>query len=287
MIRPLIKWTGSKRAQAEQIISHFPKEIDTYYEPFLGGGSVFGTLIRDNSIKVNKYVCTDLNIDLIAIWKCVQNDPQEFIGVYRELWERMNCTGKTPKEKESFYRQHRSLYNAKKQAEPDSPQPMLFNFILRTCFNGLVRYDKEGNFNTSFHHNRNGIIPDTFAKIVMEWHDVISKHDVVFECKDFKSALANVRKNDLVYMDPPYEINQGMYFHENFDGESFFEFVNKNVPRFAFSYDGKSGVTDNTVKGIPLNYDSHEYVYSNISAFKKLTQKKTEDVYDSLYLKGI
>ena len=54
--QPVIKWTGSKRSQAGQIISLMPKEIDTYYEPFVGGGSVFIRLIEacdEGKIKVN------------------------------------------------------------------------------------------------------------------------------------------------------------------------------------------------------------------------------------------
>ena len=55
--QPVIKWTGSKRTQADAIINLMPKEIDTYYEPFVGGGSVFARLAEyceDGLIKVYK-----------------------------------------------------------------------------------------------------------------------------------------------------------------------------------------------------------------------------------------
>ena len=63
-MQPVIKWTGSKRSQAGQIISLMPKEIDTYYEPFVGGGSVFAKLIEaceEGKIKVNRFVLSDTN----------------------------------------------------------------------------------------------------------------------------------------------------------------------------------------------------------------------------------
>ncbi len=54
--QPLIKYSGSKRLLASQIISYFPKQIDIYYEPFLGGGSVFLSLLQNNEIKVKKFI---------------------------------------------------------------------------------------------------------------------------------------------------------------------------------------------------------------------------------------
>lgn len=51
---PVIKWSGSKRSQAKDILEHFPKTIETYYEPFIGGGSILNALMHSD-IKVNRY----------------------------------------------------------------------------------------------------------------------------------------------------------------------------------------------------------------------------------------
>lgn len=67
MFQPVIKWSGSKRSQCENIIKYFPKEIDTYYEPFCGGASVCRALMESKDHKVNKFACSDLNRDLINI----------------------------------------------------------------------------------------------------------------------------------------------------------------------------------------------------------------------------
>ena len=74
MFQPLIKWSGSKRSQASEIIKYFPKEIDTYYEPFCGGCSVLRTLLESN-IKVNRYICSDLNTELIELWRLIKSNP--------------------------------------------------------------------------------------------------------------------------------------------------------------------------------------------------------------------
>ena len=72
MFQPVIKWSGSKRSQANDIISYFPKEIATYYEPFCGGASILRALL-DSDIKVHHYVASDLNKDLIDLFLAIKN----------------------------------------------------------------------------------------------------------------------------------------------------------------------------------------------------------------------
>ena len=89
MFEPAIKWSGSKRSQASDIISFFPKEIDTYYEPFLGGGSVFRALV-ESDIKVNKYVLSDNNSDLMDLWQVIADAPNTLANEYEEYWNTVN-----------------------------------------------------------------------------------------------------------------------------------------------------------------------------------------------------
>ena len=74
MNTPLIKWTGSKLPIAAKIISYFPKEIETYYEPFVGGGSVFFRLLKDGS-NIKKFRISDKNDSLIKILSIVKDNP--------------------------------------------------------------------------------------------------------------------------------------------------------------------------------------------------------------------
>ena len=75
MFEPVIKWSGSKRSQASEIISNFPKEIDTYYESFCGGCSVIRRLLSTDTITVKHFICNDLNTDLIELWKLIKYRP--------------------------------------------------------------------------------------------------------------------------------------------------------------------------------------------------------------------
>lgn len=75
-LQPIVKWSSSKRSQAEEIIKHFPKEIETYYEPFCGGCSVLWALLKNlPGRKVKYFVCSDVNRDLIDLWDAIKFRP--------------------------------------------------------------------------------------------------------------------------------------------------------------------------------------------------------------------
>ena len=109
MIEPEVKWSGSKRSQAEEIIKLFPKEIDTYYEPFCGGCSVLRRLLSSD-IKVNKYVCSDLNCDLINLWNLIKEEPIELYEYYLKLWNELN-KNENKDRKRSYFNEIREKYN--------------------------------------------------------------------------------------------------------------------------------------------------------------------------------
>ena len=101
MFEPVIKWSGSKRSQAENILTYFPKEIDTYYEPFCGGASVLRRLLSSD-IKVNRYVCSDLNSGLIDLWNEIINNPERVSSYYKKLWNELNQDDDKQRKKEYF-----------------------------------------------------------------------------------------------------------------------------------------------------------------------------------------
>ena len=75
--QPIVKWTGTKRLQCNEIIKYFPDYIDTYYEPFCGSCSVLFRLLNEPSIHVNNFVCSDINGDLIDLWKAIKMNPDK------------------------------------------------------------------------------------------------------------------------------------------------------------------------------------------------------------------
>lgn len=275
MFEPVIKWSGSKRSQAEEIIKYFPKEIDTYYEPFIGGGSMMRTLIDDDTIKVKSIVCSDINEDLINLWNCIKNDFEGVYFHYKTLWNELNKDENKERKKE-FFNTIRARYNKERN-------PLDFMFIMRTTTNGMPRYNSNGEFNNSFHITRDGIIPDKLYKILEEWSYKLNKKNVKFIVSDYKDITP--QENDFIYMDPPYANTKGMYFG-GIDNEKLFDYIRNLKCKFALSFDGKSGNVDNTYNVPEDIYDKHIYIKSGNSSFKRVIGKSNNSiVYESLYLK--
>lgn len=274
MYEPVIKWSGSKRSQAEKILTFFPKEIDTYYEPFCGGASVLRRLL-DSDIKVNHYVCSDLNSGLIDLWNEVINNPLEVYFYYKKLWNELNIDDDKQRKKEYFVNV-RDRYNKEHN-------PLDFMFIMRTTTNGMPRYNRNGEFNNSFHVTRNGIIPETFEKIIFEWSQLLKQNDVKFISCSYEDIKPT--KNDFLYLDPPYANTKGMYYG-TIDYEKFWNYLRSLLCKYALSFDGKSGDIDNTWNVPEDVYTRHEYLLSGNSSFKRTIGKSNDSiVYESLYVK--
>lgn len=277
--QPIIKWSGSKRSQCQDILSYFPDDIDTYYEPFCGGCSMLMGLIRSDK-KVNRYICSDINSDLINLWKNIKSNPDEVFSVYSQLWNELNKDDDKDR-KRKFFEEQRDLYNK-------NHDPNVFFFIMRTTTNGMPRYNSKGEFNNSFHITRNGIEPDRLYPILTDWHNKLVEKDVQFIADSYENVLINLNENDFIYMDPPYFNTKGMYMKNTINFKDFFKFIgnlSENNIKYALSFDGKSGKTDNTYDLPKECYKQHLFIKSGNSSFKRTIGKdKHAIVYESLYL---
>jgi len=273
-LQPVIKWTGSKRSQAEYIISKFPKEINTYYEPFIGGASVLFKLLH-SEISVKNYICSDINSDLISLWNTIKDNPEDLIDDYLGMWNELNKDENIDRRKD-YYFEVRSRFNL-------SRDPSDFLFLSRTCVNGLIRYNSSGNFNTSLHLTRDGIIPKTLVSIILDWHNKLNSFNVNFKCQDYSSIESN--EKDLVYLDPPYANTKGIYYG-TIDYDKFWNWIREQKGKYLLSFDGKRELLDNTY-AVPKDiYSEHEYVVSGGSTLKDLRSSEvSEFVKESLYTK--
>lgn len=273
-IQPVIKWSGSKRSQAEEIIKYFPKEINTYYEPFCGGCSVLMALLNNDNYKINRYICSDINQTLIDSFHLIQDSPYITFKHYELLWNELKSR-ETIKEKQEFYNEVRDRFNKEKNV-------LDFMFLNRTCFNGLIRYNSKGEFNTPFHLNRDGINPSKYKNIIQEWASKLRIYNVEFKCCSFEEI--NPSENDFVYLDPPYANTNGMY-SGGFDNNKLFKWIRELKCKYALSYDGISGNEDNTFEVPQDTYSEKKLIKSGNSSFKRIVQVDNDAmVYESLYL---
>lgn len=265
MFNPVIKWSGSKRSQSSIIKSFVTEDFDTYYEPFIGGGSML------YAFSPNKAVCGDVCCPLIDLWNEIKNNPEMLAESYRKNWKRLQTEGY------QVYYEIRDRFN-----NSNNPQDLLF--LSRTCVNGLIRFNANGEFNNSLHHTRPGINPDRLEKIIMDWSEHI--HGASFEAKDYAETTVNAKKGDLIYLDPPYFHTKGRYYG-GIDFDRFLEYLrdlNKRNIKYILSFDGVRG-DDNFTVELPSDlYKRHEFIPSGNSSFKKVMDKENKKVMESLYL---
>lgn len=265
MIQPVIKWTGSKRTQAAIIKDYLPDSFNTYYEPFIGGGAVMYVV---NSTKA---ICGDICEPLIALWCAVRDTPVDLAKAYRMRWDLLQREG------EIVYYSIRDAFNKSK-----NPNDLLF--LSRTCVNGLIRFNANGEFNNSLHHTRCGINPDRLQGIIQDWSERIQ--GCTFNAADYEYTTRTAQKGDLVYLDPPYFNTKGQYYGA-IDYNRFLEYLedlNRREVKYILSFDGRRGKVDYSVEIPKELYKRHEYIVSGNSTFRKVMQKETERVYESLYL---
>jgi DNA adenine methylase len=260
----LIKWTGGKRSQAARIAAHFP-EYRRYFEPFLGGGALLWFAARPGS------VAGDVYAPLVDLWTLVRDHPGRVTGHYRVEWRKLQRN--LP---EHFY-DVRERFNR-------NPNAQDLGFLLRTCVNGIVRFNGRGEFNNSFHLSRPGMHPDRFAEIVSRWSARLAGVELV--CGDFARTIARARRGDLVYLDPPYAGTVQRYA-EVVPPERLFsalERLNSRGAHWALSFDGRRDTRDYRTQ-IPAGLFKRRLLLgSGLSAVSKVLNGPLEQVEESLFL---
>jgi DNA adenine methylase len=211
--KPFLKWVGGKTQIIDAVLERFPKTIQNYYEPFLGGGSVLLALLskKTGNITLNgKIYASDLNSKLIGLYKNIQSKPDELIKKVKQLQDNfLACKGtivnrqaKNIEEaitsRESYYFWIRAKFNNLGSSDSVRASAMLL-FLNKTCFRGLYREGPNG-FNVPYGNYANPSIID--ENHIRQISTLIK--DVEFRQSPFLQALKNVKPGDFVYMDPPY-----------------------------------------------------------------------------------
>lgn len=281
---PVVKWSGSKRSQAEEIIRRFPTDIDTYYEPFCGGCSVLFRLLQTNSIKVKRYVACDLNGDLIALWNEIKQNPDRLCTEYNRMWEGFNLHD-DPNDRFTCFSERKDYFYDVRDRLNKEHRPSDFLFIMRTTTNGMPRYNDKGEFNNSCHFSRPGILPHRLRRICRDWSSLLNAKCVEFLNCSYEEVSPS--DGDLTYLDPPYANTKGMYYG-GIDLSKYFGWLSSIHGRWVMSFDGRRGDTDNTYIVPQELYSVHDYLKSGNSSFVRYLGKgNVEEVQESLYLNYI
>jgi len=180
-LKPLIKWSGGKSDEIKMFEKYFPEHFNKYIEPFVGGGSVYFYLNPKNA------VISDVHIELIDLYKSISE------GKMNDIY---NFMKNTPNNEETYYKVrdemtiHEPLDNAKR-----------FYYQRKTCFRGMLRYNKDGKFNIPFGKYKTINYSDLQNK---EYEHLLAKTDILNESFENVFEKYNDEKN-FMFLDPPYD----------------------------------------------------------------------------------
>lgn len=200
-IVPPIKCQGIKTKLVEEIKSLTANvNFDRWIEPFCGSSVVAF------NIKPKRALLCDTNIHIIGLYNDIKKENITSKIAREFLYE----NGKILSEKgEDYYYEVRERFNK-------SPSSLDFLFLNRSCFNGVMRFNRHGKFNVPYCHKKDRFAQAYITKIVNQINAVsiiIANSDFVFEVADFRNTLSCVEKNDLIYADPPYAGRHVDYFN--------------------------------------------------------------------------
>jgi DNA adenine methylase len=183
--RPFLKWAGGKRWLTSKLSTALPLKFGKYFEPFLGSGASFFSIAPNNA------TLSDSNKELITTYNVIKDKPEAVVAGLRRL---QNAHSK------EFYYTMRS-----KKPRTDLSTALRFLYLNRTCFNGLYRVNKKNEFN---------VLAGTKNTVVMGDDDFFSvsaalKSAVIIN-SDFEPIIQSAKREDLIYVDPPYTVKHNL-----------------------------------------------------------------------------
>ncbi len=191
--RPFLKWAGGKTRLIPQYEPYLPKNYQTYYEPFLGGGALFFYL------RPKKAVLTDINLELINTYRCVRDRVEDLIALLQEHKSNHNKNSR-----DYYYTVRAKTFN------DELAQAARFIYLNKTCYNGLYRVNSQGKFNVPLGKYKNpNICP---VDLLRAASSALSTSEI--KQADFTEVLNYATSSDdFVFLDPPYyPISSTSYF---------------------------------------------------------------------------
>ncbi|MCM0599267.1 DNA adenine methylase [Periweissella fabalis] len=189
VVSPFIKWVGGKRQLLPQLIELLPNksEINTYFEPFIGGGALFLRL------QPTKAVINDFNSELSNTWEVVRDNPEELQSI---LSEHQQFDSK------EYYLNLRSADRDERITKMTKVERAArFIYMNKAGYNGLWRVNSKGQNNVPYGaHKTLNLVNET----IINDASYLQAADLTILTGDYKDAVATADTGDFVYFDPPY-----------------------------------------------------------------------------------
>ncbi|HGY3928985.1 TPA: Dam family site-specific DNA-(adenine-N6)-methyltransferase [Citrobacter koseri] len=253
--RPFLKWAGGKYSllpELERLIPAGKRLI----EPFVGGGSVFL-----NSEKHESFLLADVNADLINLYQMLEVDHIRVCSLAKILFERANS--------EEAYKDLRDEFNNQRMCAPE--RAAAFLFLNRHCFNGLIRYNRDGFFNVGWGKYEAPYFPGAEIKAFKQ-----KAHKCVFMNAGYRRTLALAGEGDVVYCDPPYEPLPGTAGFTNYAAGGFSWDDQISLMEnclTAHQRGAKVLISNSTAPRVLDLYERHGFTIHHVSARRAISSK--------------
>lgn len=219
IVRSPFFYVGDKYKLMKQLLPLFPKDIETYFEPFCGGGSSF------LNVNAAKYVLGDVDEYMIKLHNMLNTyarNPQRFFSIVKTIEEKYGFSASyrqdiIPKDmKEEYAKTYFARFNKagyemmRKDFNSDKRNIELLYLLIIYGFNRMLRFNSNGDFNLPV---GNVDFNSNVTKALDHYFDFCTQNEVLFYTLDFRTYLKmwTYSKNDFIYLDPPYLISNSEY----------------------------------------------------------------------------
>ena len=199
--KPFLKWVGGKGQLLKEIEQYYPfakdASITKYAEPFVGGGAVLFDIL--NKFELQEVYISDINAELINTYTIIRDDVSALLDVLRRF-ESDYLVLETDERREAYLAKRARFNELKNKKENGVELAALMIFLNKTCFNGLYRVNRKGEYNVPMGAYKNPLICNEYnLKAVSN-----KLQNVKIVCGDYKKSDYFIDNKTFVYFDPPY-----------------------------------------------------------------------------------
>lgn len=200
-LKPFVKWVGGKSQLIGELEKYIPnnseKVLTKYAEPMVGGGALLFKVLSKYDFE--QIYISDVNVELINCYQVVKNNVDKLIDSLKEM--QLTFLPMNEESRKKYYYNARDKFNNLKLNKITCVEKAtLFIFLNKTCFNGLYRVNKKGQFNVPMGAYKNPVICD--EENLKNVSTALQNVNIV--CGDYSLSKDFIDKETFVYLDPPY-----------------------------------------------------------------------------------
>lgn len=275
-LHPFVKWAGGKSQSLNILLKHLPKnitEIKKYAEPMVGGGALFFNILSKYSFE--KLYISDINSELINAYRIIKDAVEELIATLKDM-QTVFLSLEENGRKDLYYKIRSNFNNTDLSEKTAVDKAAQFIFLNKTCFNGLYRVNRKGQFNVPMGAYKNPTICDE------ENLKNISRalRNVIIVCGDYSLSKTFIDKETFVYFDPPYRPISETSGFTSYNSEIFNDNEQIRLSSFIKEID-KKGAKILLSNSDPKNIDSDDNFFDDLYKDYKISRVKATRMINS------